>query len=116
MTFLMTVASGSMAYSFFNVSSSLKNTREIAESLRAFPDRQAAYKIGILGERAGFFWAGLNSLATCAGSIYSMFTGYPVFATSSLFMKTLIASSTLSLGVLVISFLPVLYARAWQVL
>ena len=115
MTLFTMVASGGMAYGFFNISSSFSNTDDIAERLSAYPARQTAYKIGILGGKAGFFWAGLNSLATCAGSIYSMITGYAVFATSSLFMTTLIASSALNLGVLALSLLPLLYARAWEV-
>lgn len=115
MILLQTAASGFLAYNFFNISKSFNKTSSIAEKLSAFPSRKTAYKIGILCIQVGFFWMGANSLVACGGSVYSMITGENVLAASSLFMKTLVTSSKLSLGMHGIALSFVFYARAWQI-
>lgn len=102
------VASGMLAYNFFNILRSTTERPLVVVALSPYPDRLTAYKIGILCTRVSCFWNGLNQLAVSGATIYSMMTGYPVFMTG-LFLKTVMVSSALSFGLLALSFVPSIY-------
>lgn len=115
MTLTKTISSGIAAIIYFHTSSSFGNTDTIEKKLSAFPDRQTAFKIGVIAAKVGFFWAGLNHLAVSVDSAYSVITGHSVLATSNLFTKILKASWALNFTTLALTLFPALYARAWKI-
>jgi hypothetical protein len=110
-TAIYSVYSANQCFSFVKYFSNIVPSSR----LNNFPVRRIAYKIGILCAQIGFFWMGVNSLIICAGSIYSIVNRHSIFDNSnSFFMKALILSHKVALGVIVMSLPFGLYAREWQ--